>query len=155
MGHREELDEALMAQFRDVSDGGDGQKKKESVETLKILYDLKMAQEKADQEADFKESEMALKEETAKAEAELEKAKFEAEQNQKEIDNRIRKSEALMKKLETGAKIGTGIIGMALYQKNFKALVANENTIHVIAQRPFMYLKGLERLAINGVRSIL
>lgn len=151
MNQREELEKALKAQFDDVSSGGDGQRKKESVETLQILYNLKMAQDKADQEAEFKESEMVLKEE----EAALEREKFEEDQKQKEREDKIKRVEAKLRGLETGAKISTGIIGMALYQKNFKALVANETSVHVIAQRPFMFLKGIERLAINGVRAIL
>ena len=86
---REELKKALETQFKDVSEGTDGQIKKTSVETLQIMYNLALAQDKADQDSEFRESEMNLKE--------REMALREAEQKAKEDRE---KEEILMKKNE-------------------------------------------------------
>lgn len=166
--HEKLLDEALKAQFTDVDIGSDGQKKKESVETLKILYELKMAQEKDNREAEFKESEMqlkeremTLKEKDSEAERELNesKAREELEIKKQELEIKkaelaIRKSESLMKKIEVGAGIGTGVGGMILYQKNVNKIYDFETkTIKTIsAQRALRYVQNLEKLAIQGVR---
>lgn len=166
--HEKLLDEALKTQFLDVDSGTDGLKKKESVETLKILYELKMAQEKDNREAEFKESEMqlkeremTLKEKESEAERELNesKARDELEIKKQELEIKkaelaIRKSESLMKKIEVGAGIGTGVIGMILYQKNVNKIYDFETkTIKTIsAQRALRYVQNLEKLAIQGVR---
>ena len=167
MGHKQELDNALLTQFKEVDTGEvNGQKKKEAVETLDVLYKLKMAQEKADQESELKESEMVLKEEMQKFQIEKEKTELEIKKLQAELDEKKlnaeieekkqeakrKKAETIMHGVESTFKWGFSGIGLAVYQKNFKSLVANENTIHVIAQRPFMFLKDLGRLALLGVK---
>lgn len=137
--HEKKLNEALMTQFNDVSVGTDGQKKKESVETLKILYELRMAQDKANQDSELKESEMVLKEK----ELEI-----------KKLELAIKKSESLMKKIEVGAGIGTGVVGTYLYQRNVNKIYDFETkTLKVVgAQRALRYAQNLEKLAIQGVR---
>lgn len=145
MSKKELLDQALKTQFEDVSMGGDGQKKKESVETLQILYNMSMAQDKADLDAEYRESEMVLKEQQAKDE-EANKA-FEREIKEremalkestaaneariKELEMAIKKSENLMKKIEVGCGVaGVGLTagGMYLSQKNFEHVYTVDTT---------------------------
>lgn len=167
---KEDLKKALETQFKDVSEGSDGQKKKESVETLEKLYKLAMDQDKADLDAEFRESEMELKEremtlkeneqklKDKQAEAEIENKKKELEIKERELA--IKKSESLMKKIEIGCGVGatvSGFIGMGLYQKNFNKIykIETSDTYFVpLAQRALGYSKNLERLAVQGVRMI-
>ena len=199
MGDKKELlKEALETQFKDVSEGTDGQKKKESVETLQIMYNLALAQDKADQDSEFRESEMQLKErEMALKEAEQkareEKDKEELKLKEAEVANKaaeveikrievqtksdqatseathkcreldikereiaIRKSELLMKKIEMAAGISIPVLGTYLYQKNFNRIYKFETeTIQTVsAQRALQHCRLMEKLAINGVKSI-
>ena len=185
MGDKKKLlSEALETQFNDVSSGTDGQKKKESVETLDVLYKLALAQDKADQDAEFRESEMALKErEMALKEAE-QKARTEKERQEvlikqnelelkefqtdveanhkareleiKERELAIRKSELLMKKIEVAASIGIPVTGAVLYQKNFDKVYKFETeTIQtVMAPKAAQYMRLMEKTLTNGVKSI-
>jgi hypothetical protein len=164
--HEKKLDEALMTQFSDVSDGSDGQEKKQSVETLKTLYELKMAQEKANADLEFRESEMVLKEremdlKEAEQEAKTKQAENEAEIKTRELEIKerelaIKKSEALMKKIEVGCGIGLTALGTALYQRNVDKIYDFETkTIKVVsAQRALRYAQNFEKLAISGARII-
>ena len=181
---KEELKKALETQFKDVSDGTDGQKKKESVETLKVLYDLALTQDKADLDAEYRESEMVLKEkEMALKEAE-QKARLERERQEllikqnelelkefqtdievetknrefeiKERELAIRKSELLMKKIEVAAGIGVPVGGAILYQKNFDRVYKFETeTIQtVVAPKAAQYMRLMEKTLVNGVKSV-
>ena len=173
--HEKKLNEALMTQFNDVSVGTDGQKKKESVETLKILYELRMAQDKANQDSELKESEMVLKEKESELKEAEQKARIEREEREltlketqaeketelkekeleiKKLELAIKKSESLMKKIEVGAGIGTGVVGTYLYQRNVNKIYDFETkTLKVVgAQRALRYAQNLEKLAIQGVR---
>ena len=167
---KDDLKKALETQFEDVSSGGDGQKKKESVETLEKLYKLAMEQDKADLDAEFRESEMSLKEREMnlkEAEQKLKEKQQEAEaevkKNElliKERELAIKKNDALMKRIEVGCGIGatiSGFIGMGLYQKNFNKIyrIETSDTYFVpIAQRALGYSKNLEKLAVQGVRMV-
>lgn len=173
--HEKKLNEALMTQFKDLSVGTDGQKKKESAETLDILYKLELAQEKQNAEIEFKESEMSLKEremalkeaeQKAKEEKEKQEMQLKIDQAKEEAENKkqelaikerelaIKKSESLMKKIEVGAGIGTGVVGTYLYQRNVNKIYDFETkTLKVVgAQRALRYVQNLEKLAIQGVR---
>ncbi len=167
---KELLDAALEAQFRDVDTGTDGQKKKESVESLKILYELSMAQDKADTETEFKESEMQLKErEMALKEAEQKAKEKQLEDDAelkktelaiKERELAIKKSDSLSRKIELGLGFGgllSGLYGQHLYKKNFNTIYKLETeTLYVpVAQRAAGYLKNIERLAIQGIGIVI
>ena len=166
MGHKEELKKAVMTQFTEVDTGEiSGQKKKEAVETLDILYKLQMAQEKADQESELKESEMVLKEDQAKWEkqkmeteqkikelqAELEVKKFEAEQENKKQEAKRERAKMLYDGTKDVVKLGKWCIVAKIWKSSFDSLVVNEKSINVIPQRPFMFLKVIERYALSGL----
>lgn len=105
--HEKQLDEALITQFKDVSAGSDGQKKKESVETLKILYDLRMAQDKANQDSEFRESEMALKERDMVLKETEQKARESKEEEDRKLRSReldLKEEELRIKELEAQTK---------------------------------------------------
>lgn len=183
--HEKLLDEALITQFREVDTGEvNGQKKKESVETLQIMYNLKMAQVKANQDAEFRESEMALKErEMALKEAEqkakelqaknelvVKEREVEVKELQAEVEHEckakelaikerelaIRKSESLMKKIEIFGSIGLAGLGTALYQRNVNKIYDFETkTIKTVtAQRALRYAQNFEKLAVTGARMV-
>ena len=181
---KEELKKALETQFEDVSEGTDGQKKKESVETLQVLYNLALAQDKADLDAEFRESEMALKEREMSLKEAEQKARTEKERQEvlikqnelelkefqtdveadhkareleiKEREIAIRKSELLMKKIEIAAGIGTAGLGTYFYQKNFNRVYKFETeTIQtVVAPKASQYMRLMEKTLVNGVKSV-
>ncbi|MBP5595960.1 MAG: hypothetical protein J6Y02_11310 [Pseudobutyrivibrio sp.] len=152
MGRREDLDDALNMQYRILMDESLGvDERKTATEAYKILYQQRMEQEKADQDVEFRESEMVLKEESAK----IEKARFIEELAKNDREAKLRKSEHALKRLSTWAGAGTSLASIAIWQWDFKQLVLNEDSIHIIAQRPFMFLKTMEKFALNGVSTIL
>ena len=145
-GMLEEFQSKILDQDVSIDD------KKTAAEAYKILSQQKLEIQKAETDSEFRESEMVLKEDAAKLEAK----KFDEELKRNEREAKLKKLESGVKTLETVAKIGTGVGGMILYELNFKKLLFNETqTLNVIPQRPFMYLKGLEKLAINGVSAVL
>ena len=137
MGRKEDLNDALRMQHEIVMQGSDD---KVEIEKYKILHEMVLAENKYIEEGEFKESEMVLKEQAAELDAKL-----------KAEESKRKKAESILKGMQVTGEIGTGIVGMILYQKNFKSLLANESTIHVIPQRPFMFLKSLESVAIKGL----
>ncbi len=163
MSKKEMLETALKTQFEDVDTGTDGQNKKQSVETLKILYELSMAQDKADEDSEFRESEMELKErEMALKEREAEVA-IELKKKELEIKDRefaIRKSENLMHGIEVGIAGGSLIsvfAGQKMYKDHFNKIYEIETTkpwFVPSATRALSYMKNMERFAIQGAKII-
>ena len=149
MGRKEDLNEALKMQHEIVMQGGDGSKVE--VEKYKILHEMVLAENKYSEDGEFKESEMVLKEKAA----ELEREKFEMELALKERDAKVKKAETMLKRVQVYGEVGTGLLGLYFWRTGFKSLVANEETIHVIPQRPFMFLKGIESMAIKGLGKMI
>ncbi len=152
MGSMNEID-GMLAEFQSIilSEEASVDDKKTAAEGYRILNQQKLEIQKADQDAEFRESEMVLKE----SQAELEKQKFDEELAKNEREAKIRRLEAGVKSLETIGKFGLGSAALIAYQLNFKDLVLNESTIHIIPQRPFAYLNTLQRFALTGVSSLL
>ena len=161
MGTREEnLAEALDKQFKALTkEGLSPADRKTEAEAYKILYDLSMAQDKAKEDTEFRESEMVLKETNSKLEQdkfELEQSRFEEDQKKNEREAKLRKFDTALKGVSVVGGTATSIGGLCLYRKGFKELLFNDtSTINVIAQRPFMYLKNLTSLAATGARLVI
>ena len=103
---RKELDAAGRAAFKDLDCGGDGLKKKESVEVVKTLYTLNLADERKERELKLKEHEDA-----------------------REV------AQLILDGCKTAGFFGLAGVGLVEAIKNYHCLLAVEDSMKIVPQR--------------------